>query len=76
MLLGEDIISSISSNNHGTLWNNSDVVYITLDLRKIHQCCMSQVQFYSPENVWLRDERCEKQKEYWEKYKYEIRGLI
>lgn len=63
MLLREDIISSISSSKHGILWDNSDMVYIILDLRKIHQCHLSEVQVDSPENVWLREERQNKQKE-------------
>lgn len=51
MLLGEDKISSISSSKHGILWDNSDVVYFILDLRKIHQCHLSEVQINLPENV-------------------------
>lgn len=69
MLLGEDIICSISSSKHGILWDNSYVVYIILDLRKIHQCHLSEVQINSPENVWLREERHEKQKEHQQKHK-------
>lgn len=78
MFLGENIVSDTCSSKQNILWDNSALFYIILDLKKISpvlpECIKVQINAF--DDIWLGYERHEKQKEYSEKYKEEIRGLF